>query len=98
MGGLAGGGSIQLYMLSSQLHACHIICIQHASGTIKIGPWAFESDNFHFKTIRNMLDHTTEGKPKEKKTQNKTLKTDTRPKQASVDIYMLIDPESIIES
>lgn len=68
MGGLAGGGSIQLYVLSSQLRAYHIVGIQHVltevSGTIKIGPWAFEFDNFHFKTICNMFDHTTEEKPK----------------------------------
>lgn len=97
-----GGGSIQLYMLSSQLRAYHIVGIQHVltevSGTIKIGPWGFESDNFHFKTICNMFDHTTEEKPKGKKKQNKTLKTDIGPKQASVDIYMLIDSKSIIES
>lgn len=45
-----------------------------------------------------MFDHTTEEKPKQERKQNKTLKTDIGPKQASVDIYMLIDPESIIES
>lgn len=102
MGGLEGGGSIQLYTLSPQLHAYHMVGIQHilteVSGTIKIGPWAFESDNFHFKTICSVFDHTTEEKPKQERKQNKTLKTDIGPKQANVDIYMLIDPKSITES
>lgn len=91
MGGLEGRGSIYLYMLSSQLSVYHIVGIQHIltgiSGTIGL-VLGFWSDHFYFKNICNRFDHTSGGKWKQERKQNKTLKADMGPKQTSVDMYV----------